>query len=57
MRRPPSPGERGLFLGWWILRLRRAALRRMTALVEMSEIQMEMKEIFSPLLVEQVLLT
>ena len=29
----------------------------MTALVEMSEIQMEMKEVFSPLLVEQVLLT
>ena len=31
--------------------------RRMTAYVEMSEIQMEMKEVFSPLLVEQALLT
>ena len=34
-----------------------ATPRRMTALVEMSEIQMEMKEVFSPVPEEQVLLT
>ena len=27
---PPSPGGRGLFFGWWILRLRFSAQRRMT---------------------------
>ena len=27
---PPSPGGRGLFFGWWILRLRLSAQRRMT---------------------------
>ena len=50
---PPSPGGRGLFFGWWILRLRPAAARRMTALVEMSENQMKIKGGFSPFLTEQ----
>jgi len=54
---PPSLGGRGLFLGWWILRLRPAAARRMTALPEVFKFQMEMKGVFSPILVKQILLT
>ena len=40
----------------WILRLRLDAARRMTALLEGSKNQMGMMEVFSPGLVEQILL-
>ncbi|MGA0294848.1 MAG: hypothetical protein ACO3OL_13175 [bacterium] len=54
---PPSPGGRGFFAGSWILRLRLKAPRRMTALLEGSKNQMGMMGGFSPVLVEQILLT
>ena len=41
----------------WILRLRLEAARRMTALLEGSKNQMGMMGGFSPVLVEQILLT
>ena len=41
----------------WILRLRLKAPRRMTALVEMSENQMKIKGVFSPLLEKLIFLT
>ena len=43
--------------GSWILRLRLKAPRRMTALVEMSENQMKIKGVFSPLLDKLIFLT
>ena len=55
--RPPSPGRQG-FMAWsWILRLRLMAARRMTALLEGSKNQMGMMGVFSPVLVQQILLT
>jgi len=54
---PPSPGGRGLMARSWILRLRLEAARRMTALLEGSKNQMGMMGGFSPVLVEQILLT
>ena len=41
----------------WILRLRLKAPRRMTALFEGSKNKMGMMGVFSPVLVEQILLT
>ena len=40
----------------WILRLRQAAMRRMTAWLEVSRVHFRMMGRFSPVLVEQILL-
>ena len=49
-------GGLGLFSGWWILRLRPAAERRMTALPEVFKFQIGVKGVISPVHEEQVLL-
>ncbi|MGA0159621.1 MAG: hypothetical protein ACO3NG_14300, partial [bacterium] len=54
---PPSPGGRGFMARSWILRLRPVAARRMTALLEGSKNQMGMMGVFSPVIVQQILLT
>ena len=53
----PSLRGRGLFFGWWILRLRPVAARRMTESPELSRFQMEMEAVLSLILLKQIFLT
>jgi len=57
LRRSPLSRRARVHGSIWILRLRLKPPRRMTALLEMSKNQMGMMGGFSPVLVEQILLT